>query len=286
MRIFLVILLFLLGFSPLLEAQLHRKNKSHEMGFVSGGCYYIGELNPNKHLGNNARICGGLTYRMNKTRRLGFRAGVLFGSVEYWDKNSSDEWRQNRNLSIRNSFYEFSLLTEINYFDYQLNSDDRISPYLLTGIAYFRMDPMGDVGGNWVSLQTLGTEGQWSNSGHQYKLSGFAIPFGLGLKMNMFGFIGISFEWGIRKTWTDYFDDVSTVYTDPKEQMVRQGQLSVSLSDPSINQFRPDAEFPNDISKKNNAGMMRGDPSNNDFYGFALMSLNFRLDRPANNCFK
>jgi len=272
--------------SSICFSQLSKKNKSHELSIISGWCYYIGELNPNKHLGNNAKLTTGISYRNNVSRRLGFKAGVLYGSAEYWDKNSSDPWRKNRNLNFKNSFYEFSFITEINYFDYQLNSKDRISPYLFTGLCYYRMNPQGFTQGNWISLQTLGTEGQWSNSGDQYKLAGFSIPFGLGLKMNMFGFMGISFEWGIRKTWTDYFDDASTIYTNPREQMKQQGQLSLTLSDPSLEKYRPDASAPNDPTKKSNEGMMRGDPSNHDFYGYALMSLNFRLDRPATNCFK
>jgi hypothetical protein len=284
---FLMILPLILWFNVFeVFGQLHKKNKSHELSLVSGGCYYIGELNPNKHLGNNAKLSGGLTYRNNISRRIGFRAGVMYGSAEYWDKNSNDPWRANRNLNFRNDFYEFSFITEVNYFDYQLNSKDKISPYLFSGICYYRMDPQGFTQGNWISLQTLGTEGQWSNSGDQYKLAGFSIPFGFGLKMNMFGFAGISFEWGIRKTWTDYFDDASTVYTNPKDQVHNQGQLSLTLSDPSIDQFRLDSNNPGDINKKNSEGMMRGDPSNNDLYGFALISLNFRLDRPATNCFK
>jgi Domain of unknown function (DUF6089) len=279
--ILLTVFVFLQGWT-----QTSRKNKSHELSIYSGGCYYIGELNPNKHLGNNAQLAGGVAYRNNVNRRIGFRGSVLYGSAQYWDKNSSDPWQQNRNLNFKNQFYEFGFITEINYFDYQLNSKDRISPYLFTGIAYYRMNPQGFSQGNWIPLQTLGTEGQWSNSGNQYKLAGLSVPFGLGLKMNMFGFMGISFEWGIRKTWTDYFDDVSTVYTNPKEQMHQQGQLSLSLSDQSIEQFRPDSSSPNDPSKRNNEGMMRGDPSNHDFYGYGLIALNFRLDKPATNCFK
>jgi len=283
-RLILIVCIFV--HAECLLAQLHKKNKSHELSLISGGCYYIGDLNPNKHLGNNSKITGGLSYRNNVSRRLGFKAGVMYGSAEYWDNKSSDPWQRNRNLNFRNVFYEFSFITEVNYFDYQLNSGDKISPYLFSGICYYRMDPQGNLQGSWISLQTLGTEGQWSNSGSQYKLAGFAIPFGFGLKMNLFGFAGVSFEWGIRKTWTDYFDDVSTAYTNPKEQVKNQGQLSLSLSDPSVDQFRPDSNAPTDPNRNTSEGMMRGDPSNNDFYGFALLSLNFRLDRPATNCFK
>ncbi len=97
------------------HAQLSRKNKSHELGMMMGGGYYIGELNPhNKDMFRNSSISGGLSYRNNLTRRLGVKLSAIYGNVEYWDKNSSDPWMVNRNLNFRNRFYEFSAVGEVN----------------------------------------------------------------------------------------------------------------------------------------------------------------------------
>jgi hypothetical protein len=41
-----------------------------------------------------------------------------------------------------------------------------------------------------------------------------AIPFGIGAKMNVSKKVGIGLEWGPRKTFTDYLDDVSGTYPD------------------------------------------------------------------------
>ncbi len=273
-----VITFLAICFSMPIQAQLSKKNKSHELGMMMGGGYYIGELNPhNKGMFKNSSISGGLSYRNNLTRRLGIRLSAIYGNVEYWDKNSSDPWMINRNLSFRNRFYEFSAVGEINYFDYQMNSKDWISPYLFGGIAYYMMNPEGYVQGSWVTLQAMATEGQGANSGNQYKLNSISMPFGAGLKVNISGALGFSLEWGIRKTWTDYFDDVSTQYTDPKILLHQQGQLSVTLADQSIVSER---------GLDSNQGMQRGDPANKDYYGFLMASLNIRLDKPATNCYK
>jgi hypothetical protein len=272
----LALMAFLWSFS--VNAQLSKKNKSHELGMMMGGGYYIGELNPhNKNMFRNSSISGGLSYRNNLTRRLGIKLSAIYGNVEYWDKNSSDPWMVNRNLNFRNRFYEFSAVGEVNYFDYQMNSKDWISPYLFGGIAYYMMNPEGYVQGSWITLQTMATEGQGTNTGNQYRLNSISMPFGAGLKVNIKGALGFSLEWGIRKTWTDYFDDVSTVYTDPKTLLSQQGQLSVTMADQSI------------ISERgldSNQSMQRGDPANKDYYGFLMASLNIRLDKPATNCYK
>jgi hypothetical protein len=272
------ICLFILFFSLSVQAQLNKKNMSHEFSMMGGGGFYIGELNPHyKNMWKNSSISGGLSYRKNFTRQLGLKLGAIYGNVEYWDKHSSNPWQQNRNLNFRNRFYEFSAIGEVNYFDYQLNSKDWISPYLFGGIAYYMMNPEGFAEGSWIALQAMATEGQGTNTGNQYKLNSISLPFGAGIKFNIYSVFGISVEWGIRKTWTDYFDDVSTVYTNPKTQLHQQGQLSVTLADQSLTSQR---------GNDSNEGMQRGDPSNHDCYGFLMASLNIRLDKPATNCYK
>ena len=42
----------------------------------------------------------------------------------------------------------------------------------------------------------------------------FVIPFGFGLKFKFSHRFMFAFEYGIRRTFTDYIDDVSTSYPD------------------------------------------------------------------------
>jgi hypothetical protein len=72
------------------------------------------------------------------------------------------------------------------------------------GVAYF--NPKADYQGKTYVLQPLQTEGV------SYSRVTPVIPFGLGIRLKMGPNMNISFEGGYRKTFTDYMDDVSTVY--------------------------------------------------------------------------
>jgi hypothetical protein len=261
-------------------AQTSRKNKSHELGFNFGGGYYIGEINPHyENIFQQSKFSFGMSYKRFFSKRWGVRASAIYGNTEAWDKNSADPLQQYRNLNFRNRFYEFGLVGEINFFDYQMNSKEWITPYMFGGMAYYMMNPEGFYQGGWIPLQTMYTEAQTPAT--QYKLNGLALPFGVGFKFNVLGALGFSFEWSMRKTWTDYFDDVSGIYPDKQLQMAQYGPLSAGLSDPSL---QGQIAMGNGVYTNNN--IQRGDPSNNDHYGFFLASLMIRLDKPATNCFK
>jgi hypothetical protein len=253
--------------------------KSREMGICLGTAYYIGDLNPHAHFGTRLNIGGGLMYRDNLSTRWSIKGSLLYGRVEAYDADSDDPWQQNRNLSFRNDLLEFSMVAELNYFDYQIGDErNGISPYLFLGISYFSMRPEAEYNGNWYELQPLGTEGQGTTEGgSHYKTNGIAIPMGLGLKVNLFSIMAINLDWGMRKTWTDYFDDVSSTYIDPGVLQSENGQLAALLSDRSILQ---------DGTQNDNAGLQRGDPGRKDWYSFAQMTLSFRLGKAPTSCWR
>jgi hypothetical protein len=80
--------------------------------------------------------------------------------------------------------------------------------------------PEAEIDGQWVPLQPLGTEGQGTTSWGEaygvesYATSGVSVPIGFGFKSNIGAFTAITFDWGVRKTWTDHLDDVSGLYAD------------------------------------------------------------------------
>jgi hypothetical protein len=99
------------------------------------------------------------------------------------------------------------------------------------------------------------------------------MPMGAGLKCNIKGLLGFSFEWGMRKLYTDYFDDISGSYVNPTMLTAARGQLAANLADQSV--------LPENT---NNAYMQRGDPGRKDLYFFCMASLNFRIDKKGNSC--
>ncbi|MDZ4823965.1 MAG: DUF6089 family protein [Flavobacteriales bacterium] len=261
------------------QVQITKWDKSQELGLVFGTSYYLGEVNPYRHFGTRLKPSGGLTFRQNMSKRWSLKAGLLFGNVLAYDSDSKDGWIQNRNLHFKNQFWEGSLQFELNYFNYQIGkSSERISPYLFAGLGYYSMKPQAEFKGVWYDLQPIGTEGQGIDGFEKkYNTAGMCVPFGAGLKMNLFAIFALSFEWGIRKTWTDYFDDISANYADPDLLEDESGDIAIALADQSLLREGPQAD---------NGGMQRGDPGRKDWYSFATVSLNIRIDKPADNCFK
>ncbi len=126
-------------------------------------------------------------------------------------------------------------------------------------------------------MQPLGTEGQGLNgaaSHRKYKLVQISIPFGVGVKTNLAKNIGLSIEWGMRKTFTDYLDDVSQSYYDPKALTAAHGPTSALLSDKSI------GNDPN----YTNTGRQRGNPTTKDWYSFAGIALTIKLGHKVEKC--
>ncbi len=272
---YIVCFLFLMVISMAAKSQ-PRMDASREFGLVFGTAYYIGDLNQT-HFGGNLKLGAGAMYRENFNKRWSLKAQFFYGQVGASDADSDDPWMVNRNLSFKNEIMEGALQAELNYIDYQIaNKRARFSPYLFLGIAYYSHKPQAEYLGKWYELQPLGTEGQGTTEGPAaYKLSGIAFPFGLGFKFNLFSIVAISGEWGMRKTYTDYLDDVSGSYVSQQVLQSENGQLSAALADRSLSM--PDGLSTND-------GLARGDSGRNDWYSFTTLTLSFRLGKPPTSC--
>lgn len=249
-----------------------------EIGFNFGTSYYIGDLNPYQHFENNNTLFG-LTYKWSPTARHTFRLYGLRTKLEAYDADNNDPVLVNRNLHFKSIIQEFGAAMEINFYEYMIGSKhDNFSPFLYAGLSYMSFNPQGEWDGVWYELNPLHTEGQGSVlMDEPYKLNQLIFPFGMGIKANIGGRMAINLEYGVRKTFTDYLDDVSTVYTN--EDLLREdnGLLSVSLADQSLVPILPDGT---------NEGTARGNPNNNDWYFVTQFSLVLRLGPPNLGCFK
>lgn len=268
-----------IGLLIVLTSSAQRKKRSAEVGVFLGGSYYIGEINPTAHLNQFTKPAGGFVFRYNMNSRLSARLNFLAGRIEGHDSFSSSEAALQRNLNFKSPINELSLQLEFNFFDYAIGNEKRkFSPYLFLGIAGFKFNPQGQLAnGAWVALQPLGTEGQGLEGGaskKKYKLIQLSIPFGVGAKVNLSKNIGISFEWGMRKTFTDYLDDVSKKYYDPTVLAATRGATAGVLSDPSIG---TDPGY-------SNTGRQRGNPTNKDWYSFVGIALTIKLKEKRETC--
>jgi hypothetical protein len=253
------------------------KDKSAEIGVFLGGSYYIGDLNPIAHFGPLTKPAGGAVFRYNFNQRFALRANGFVGTVQADDVLSSSTSQQQRNLNFRSRISEISVQAEFNFLDYQIgNERKKFSPYIFAGIGAFKFNPVAVYNNYSFTLQPLGTEGQGLDGGpkKKYKLTQVCIPFGIGIRTNLSKMIGLSIEWGMRKTFTDYLDDVSTTYYDPAKLAAARGAVSAVASDPSIG---TDPNY-------SNVGRQRGNPTTKDWYSFAGIALTLKLKEKRETC--
>lgn len=248
-----------------------------EIGFHFGSSYYIGDINPYKHFTHYPQLGGGAFLRANVTDRTAFKFNFLYASVEAHDRDSKSEWQRNRNLNFRSDIIEIAATFEINFLSYEVGDKTRpFTPYVFAGLAYFRMNPEANYNGRWVELQPLGTEGQFTSAaGKSYRRGQIAIPLGLGFKLNITKRVAMGLEYGIRRTFTDYLDDVSTIYADPELLEQYSGPAAVILGDRSLEPSGPDGT---------NQGMTRGNSSTNDYYAYTNLSITIRLGPTRIKC--
>ncbi len=240
---------------------------SSEVGFFGGGSYYIGDLNPRKHFVYSKPAYGGI-FRYNLSTRHSLRFNVTYGNIYGEDSESSDSYQVDRNLSFKTQVLEFAFGVELDLFKYRINDMKYpISPYFFYQLAYTRINPKAELDGTEYALQPLATEGQGSGlpgtKNNRYKLNQFTVPLGIGLKFNLRKRVAISIEYGIRKTFTDYIDDVSGNYLDVDAVTSLNGPLAAEFSDRSL-------------SEGSKAGLNRGTSLNKDWYSFYGIMLTFK----------
>ena len=248
-------------------------SQSQEFGLFLGSSYYLGDLNPNIHVGKNNNPALGLIYRMNHiNNRYSLRLHFMYGEVEAYDFQSEDDWQKNRNLDFSSNIFELGAIFEVNLWQYELGNMNRnqYSPFLFVGIAGFNFKPKGYLGETWYELQPLGTEGQGTSLSEEepYKMNQIAIPMGIGYKSNITESMSFSIEWGARLLFTDYLDDVSGNYVDPTVLANESGVLTPELADRSLEQL-----------DGNNVGANRGNSSLNDWYFFTGFTLTYSFGK-------
>ncbi len=265
-RILRLCLLFFIASSQNVNAQYE------EIGIQGGITHYKGELSPHLFKPGQVHPFFGIFFRHNWNRHWSWKAELNLGKISGSDTKASNGFEQDRNLSFHSPIIEFSPQIEFNFFSYETgNPEYPFTPYLFTGISVFRFNPKAEMNNEIYELQPLGTEGQGSNGIKKYKRVQLAIPIGGGIKISGGGSVGIGIEVGARRTYTDYLDDVSTVYPDQQALLASNGALAVAFSDRSYSGRDTSSHIPDAYRKQ------RGDSKDKDWYLFAGVTLYFRL---------
>lgn len=210
----------------------------------------------------------GLFLRSNVSSHLSVRVQGTYGKITGSDANSLQLSRKRRNLSFRSNIYELALQFEFNLIGRDKTTQNLNSPYVFAGVAGFYFNPQAEYQGKWYDLQPLGTEGQGTTDKPRYRLIDLSIPFGFGFRYGINGVGNLGVEFGLRRTFTDYLDDVSGNYPDIAA-LTDTDPITASLSYRTPEYF--DTTLPNPQGKK------RGQATSKDWYLFTGLTLSIDI---------
>lgn len=244
-----------------------------------GGSNYHGELNEGiVNLGETKFASGGII-RYNLNPWVTIKSDFYYGTISGNDKNAKTAENKLRNLSFKSSMLDIGIQTELNLTGYKSgHAVYKQSPYIFFGLSVFRFNPKAEYAGTWYALQPLCTEGQGTtkyNDREKYALTQIAIPLGIGYKKALSRFWNVGLELGVRATFTDYLDDVSTTYVEADILNAAYGKISAQLSNRTGETGNPQI-----LNSQND----RGDPTNKDYYMFAGVTLTYSI--LPNRCYK
>ena len=212
-------------------------NAQFELGIMGGVATYTGDLSKQNTWFSTGDWNAGFgafgryTFHPLVAARVGFTYGTLSAS----DAKGLDGRRIARNLSFQSKLYELSAIAEFNILGYQpYNLVRPWSPYIFAGVAGFVFNPQAELDGVLYDLQPLGTEGQGlPGFENQYKLTQFAIPIGGGIKFAINDQWNLGLEFGGRKLFTDYIDDISGLYAGDELLLSSRGEIAAALANRS-----------------------------------------------------
>jgi hypothetical protein len=161
-----------------------------EIGFGIGTLNYTGDLARNYNF-LNSKPAATVFYRSNLSKVVSFRVSLTGGKIGASDKRPVDAFATQRNASFNLFLMELSAVMEYHFLNWRDNRHMiRFSPYLFGGLGLF------------------GMTGNKSKPEEYSNIQG-ALPFGVGFKYIYNPKWYFSLEFGPRKTFFDYLDNVS-----------------------------------------------------------------------------
>jgi len=226
---------------------------------------YQGDLKEHGVTLSQTKILASIGVQYDLSEHFTARSYLSLTSLKADDKKGAG-FMQQRNLNFQTKLFEWEFSAQYSLFS--LN-DKWWTPYLFAGIGIFHFNPYTkDSAGNKVFLKPLSTEGEGFTPGvNNYKLTGLSLPVGFGFTYALNEDMRLGLEFGYRKTFTDYIDDVSKNYADKNALFSARGQTAVDLA------WRGDevngASYPT-------TGSVRGNPDKKDGYYFIAITYTVR----------
>ncbi len=255
---------------PLRNSRLYQGYSNYgimKISLGSGTATYFGDL---CETGDclNARPYASTSFNYRYSGRVQIR-----GDFSYYRLSNTDVSGKNfrRNLSFRSGNVELAVMGVFEAFSYNkfFNQRPLFSPYMFAGFGITTMAPRAKLNGEWYTLPRYNTEGV------NYKTIVPVIPFGAGVQIPLNPVMDLNIEVSYRKTFSDYFDDVSTVYTDNAE-LRGNNPIAADLADRTKEIVRPTYDSRDGLHW--NEGHKRGNPAKKDGYLIIAARLEYTLN--------
>jgi hypothetical protein len=172
-----------------------------EVGFGLGTFNYTGDLVRSYNF-KYSKPAATVFYRSNLSKVVSFRVGITAGKIGASEK-PIDAFAVNRNASFDLFLMEASTVVEYHFLNWRdTKRFVRFTPYLFAGLGLFGIS--GEV-----------------NKTQEYSNVQGSVPFGAGVKYIYNPKWYLSLEFGIRKTFFDYLDNISA--GDPRDKNYQYG---------------------------------------------------------------
>jgi hypothetical protein len=138
-----------------------------------------------------------------------------------------------------------------------------LSPSIYIGLGAMYFNPRAKYEGKWYNLQPLGTDGQnLATPSNAYKRLQMIVPMGAELRYYTNKNVSFGLNVGLRKTFTDYLDDVGSRYYPDLVKLAKANPLSAALSNPNNRPITPSVT-------------RRGSEDKKDQYVYAAVSMRY-----------
>ncbi len=261
---FVLILIASSSFAQFSRTTWKRQRKEIYLGI--GASNFLGDLGGKDKVGTDYSYADlelslthpslSLGYRYRITKAWSWKSDLYYLYVSGSDAYTNEPVRNNRNLSFKSNIYELSTNIEYDFIRerggnrYGIRSaksrykSANFNFFVAGGIGVFYFNPKASYHGVWYDLQPLGTEGQGlPGNPPKYKRISICIPITAGLRVALGKYYTMALEYNFRKTFTDYIDDVHSVYYDNYALGAAHGPVGAYLADPNLGNI-PGATYP------------------------------------------
>jgi hypothetical protein len=246
--------------------------QSLHVDLFGGFSNYQGDLQAKRFTTAQAKGAVGVGLRYDLSTHFALRTNFTYATLGADDKYNAQADLRARNLSFRTKITESNLLLDYSLLNLNYH---KLTPYVFGGVAIFHYNPYAyDSLGNKTYLRPLSTEGEGLTAypnRKEYQLTQFAIPFGAGIRWRFTDNIILSYEIGLRKTFTDYLDDVSTTYVDQAALAAAKGNKAVEMAYRG-DELKTGLGYPAD-------GTIRGGSKFKDWYYFSGVTVSIGIGK-------